>query len=71
MAEDEARRVKLLRAVEVEDPEATPLTREDRKQAEAHARHRVMDAFDADPLDRSLVLLEPSQEKLFYRLRKP
>ena len=38
MTEDEARRVELLRAVEVEDPEASPLTREDRMQAEAHAR---------------------------------
>ena len=38
MTEDEARQVELLRAVEVEDREATILTREDLGQAEAHAR---------------------------------
>lgn len=38
MTEDEARQVELLRAVETEDRDATLLTREDRAQAEAHAR---------------------------------
>lgn len=38
MTEDEARRVELVRAIEQEDREATLLTREDRTQAEAHAR---------------------------------
>lgn len=38
MKEDEARHVELLRAVETEDREATLLTREDRTQADAHAR---------------------------------
>jgi len=38
MTEDEARQVELLRAVETEDRDTTLLTREDRAQAEAHAR---------------------------------
>lgn len=38
MTEDEARRIELVRAVEVEDREGTLLTREDREQADAHAR---------------------------------
>lgn len=38
MTEDEARRIELVRAVELEDREATLLTREDREQADARAR---------------------------------
>jgi hypothetical protein len=38
MTEDEARNVELVRAVELEDREATLLTAEDRAQSEAHAR---------------------------------
>jgi len=38
MTEDEARHVELVRAFELEDRESTLLTREDRAQAEAHAR---------------------------------
>lgn len=38
MTEDEARHVELVRAVELEDRDSTLLTREDREQAEAHAR---------------------------------
>ncbi|MEP7131291.1 MAG: DUF2868 domain-containing protein [Sphingomicrobium sp.] len=40
MTEDEARHVELVRAVELEDRQATLLTREDRAQAEAHARSK-------------------------------
>jgi len=40
MTEDEARKVELVRAVEIEDPEAVLLTREDRQQADGHARSR-------------------------------
>lgn len=55
MTEDEARRVELVRAIEIHDPEAALLTREDRAQAEAHARaasaalrgRRATDAFIA------------------------
>ena len=38
MTEDEARYVELVRAVELQDRESTLFTREDRDQAEAHAR---------------------------------
>ena len=38
MKEDAARRIELVRAVELEDRDATLLTREDRRQADAHAR---------------------------------
>jgi hypothetical protein len=40
MTEDEARKVELVRAVEIEDSEAVLLTREDRQQADSHARSR-------------------------------
>ena len=43
MTEDEARHVELVRAIELEDPESTLLTREDRNQAEAHARRAGVD----------------------------
>lgn len=59
MTEDEARHVELVRAVELEDREATLLTREDLQQAEAHARgasgdvktRRGADAFLASRAD--------------------
>lgn len=38
MTEDEARQVELVRAIETEDADAALLTREDREQADAHAR---------------------------------
>lgn len=38
MTEDEARRIELVRAVELEDRDAALLTREDREQADMHAR---------------------------------
>ena len=38
MTEDEARRIELVRAVELEDRDAALLTREDREQADAYAR---------------------------------
>ena len=41
MTEDDARRAELVRAVEIEDREATLLTREDREQADAHARAAI------------------------------
>ena len=43
MTEDEGRHVELVRAVELEDRAATLLTREDRIQADAHARAAVGD----------------------------
>ena len=59
MTEDEARHVELVRAVELEDREATLLTREDLAQAESHARgasgaisaRRAADAFIAARAD--------------------
>ena len=43
MTEDQARHLELVRAVELEDRESTLLTREDRDQAEAHARGTGVD----------------------------
>ena len=40
MTEDEARKVELVRAVEIEDRDALLFTREDRQQADSHARAR-------------------------------
>ena len=40
MTEDEARKVELVRAVEIEDSDAVLLTREDRQQADVYARSR-------------------------------
>ena len=59
MTEDKARHVELVRAVELEDREANLLTREDRAQAETHARgtsgnirgRRAADAFIAERAD--------------------
>jgi hypothetical protein len=44
MTEDEARQVELVRALETEDRAMTLLTREDREQAEAHARREEVGA---------------------------
>lgn len=59
MTEDDARHVELVRAVELEDREATLLTKEDRAQSGAHARaasaavkgRRAADAFIAARAD--------------------
>lgn len=43
MTEDEAKKVEFVRAIELEDPDGLFFTREDREQAEAHARTQVRD----------------------------
>ena len=82
MTEDEARHVELVRAVEIEDRESTLLTREDRDQAETHARsasgdvkaRRGADAFlaaRADFASARLATRHPGIAALLRRSRWP
>ena len=82
MTEDDARHVELVRAVEIEDRDATLLTKEDRAQSEAHARaasaavkgRRAADAFiaaRADFASTRLVTRHPGIADLLRRSQWP